>query len=232
MNAQLIVMLTHHDHTVKNAIDIFAACKDLPVRFWGFKDVGLPKPQMAELVAMMKQAGKKTFLEVVSYSEAECMSGARLAVDLGFDYLMGTLFYQNVWEFLKGKRDVTYLPFVGKVSGSPSILEGSGEEIIGEAIKYMKLGVKGFDLLAYRHLDDPEELARKFTALVPGITVIAGSIGSRERLQFVEDIRAWAFTMGSALFEEKFVRGGSFRENLESVIQTMVDIGAGKESLK
>ena len=44
-----------------------------------------------------------------------------------------------------------YLPFVGKVSGSPSILEGSNEEIIAQAKGLMAKGIKGFDILAYRH---------------------------------------------------------------------------------
>jgi hypothetical protein len=190
------------------------------VEFWGFKDVGLPKEKMAQLVTMMKEAGKKTFLEVVSYSEAECLRGAKLAVELGFDYLMGTIFYSKVWDYLRDKN-IIYLPFVGKVSGSPSILEGSVDEIIDEALGYMKLGVKGFDILAYRHAEDPERLAKEFTAAIPGIVVIAGSIESPERMQFVEDIGAWAFTMGSALFDKQFVVDGNFRKNLEKVIEMM-----------
>jgi hypothetical protein len=223
MKSKLIVMLTYHDRTVENAAEVFAHCSDLPVEFWGFKDVGLPVPQMAEVIAMMKKAGKKTFLEVVSYSEKECLQGAKLAVDLGFDYLMGTVFYPDVWAFLKDK-DTVYLPFVGKVHGSPSVLEGSIEEIIAEARSYMRLGVKGFDLLAYRHADDPEGLARAFAKAITGTVVIAGSIASPERLRFVEDIGAWAFTMGSALFDKAFVADGDFRENLEEVIATMREI--------
>lgn len=220
MKSKLIVMLTHHDQTVKNAAEVFATCSELPIEFWGFKDVGLPKQQMTELVSMMRMANKKTFLEVVTYSEEECLNGAKLAVESGFHYLMGTIFYPKVWEYLRSK-DIIYLPFVGKVSGSPSILEGSTKEIIEEGLKYMKLGVKGIDLLAYRHVDDPETLAREFAASLPGIVVIAGNVASRERIQFVEDIGAWAFTMGSALFDKKFVQDGSFRENLEKVIETM-----------
>jgi hypothetical protein len=223
MKSNLIVMLTYHDKTVQNAADIFASCSDLPVSYWGFKDVGLPQSEMKQLLAMMKKAGKKTFLEVVSYSEAECMRGANLAADMGFDYLMGTLFYPKVWAFLKDK-DITYLPFVGKVSGSPSILRGSVEEIINEGLEYIKLGVKGFDLLAYRHIDDPELLARRFVADIPGPIVIAGSIASRERMQFVEEIGAWAFTMGSALIDKSFVAGGTFRDNLEKVVEIMNSI--------
>ena len=39
MNAQIIVMLTHNDRTVKNALEIFEESKSLPVQLWGFKDV-------------------------------------------------------------------------------------------------------------------------------------------------------------------------------------------------
>lgn len=91
MNAQIIVMLTHNDRTVKNALEIFEESKSLPVQLWGFKDVGLEREQMLELIGAMKAAGKTTFLEVVSYSEEACMRGARLAVEMGFDYLMGTV---------------------------------------------------------------------------------------------------------------------------------------------
>ena len=44
----------------------------------------------------MKAAGKTTFLEVVTYSEEECMRGAKLGVECGFDWLLGSLFYDSV----------------------------------------------------------------------------------------------------------------------------------------
>ena len=72
MVEKLIVMLTHHDVTVSNAKEVFESCRDLPVVNWGFKDVGMPPAQMRELCQLMKQAGKTTFLEVVTYSEEEC----------------------------------------------------------------------------------------------------------------------------------------------------------------
>lgn len=223
MKSKLIVMLTHNDRTVRDAAEVFSACSGLPVEFWGFKNIGLSRIEMTELVAMMKKCGKKTFLEVVTYSEDECMEGAKLALELGFDYLAGTVFYTKVWELLKD-RNITYLPFVGRVHGSPSVLEGTANDIIHEGLEYMKLGIKGFDLLAYRHIGDPETLAKEFLAAVPGTTVIAGSIESRERMQFVEDIGAWAFTMGSALFEKKFDIHGDFKQNLEKVIEIMGSI--------
>ena len=66
-------MLTHNDVTVKDAQKIFDECKDTKAKFWGFKEVGLPLDQMKKLYADMKKAGKTTFLEVVAYTEPECM---------------------------------------------------------------------------------------------------------------------------------------------------------------
>ena len=111
-------MLTHHDVTVKDAGEIFEQCKDLPVKFWGFKNVGLPKDEMKKVAGAMKAAGKTTFLEVVTYDEASCLDGAQTAIDCGFDYLMGTVYYDSVAKLLK-ENGMAYLPFVGKVSGSP-----------------------------------------------------------------------------------------------------------------
>ncbi|MBE0601609.1 MAG: hypothetical protein IH607_07445, partial [Firmicutes bacterium] len=93
MDSNLIVMLTYNDRTVSNAYDLFDRCKDLPVQHWGFKDVGVPREEMARIVNAMKAAGKTTFLEVVSYTQEECMRGAKLAVELGYDHLMGTVYY-------------------------------------------------------------------------------------------------------------------------------------------
>jgi hypothetical protein len=38
-------------------------------------------------------------------------------------------------------------------------------------------------------------------------------------MQLMNDIGPFAYTMGGALFEGKFVEGGSFRDNLEFVVQ-------------
>lgn len=220
MKSEIIIMLTHNDQTVKNAIDEFEICKYLPVKYWGFKDVGLPAEQMKELVASMKAAGKTTFLEVVTYSEGECMRGAKLAVELGFDYLLGTLYYESVWEYLK-TQPIKYYPFVGEVSGSPSILEGTTQGMIEQGNRFADIGVQGIDLLAYRHTGDPEKLAARFVKECKLPVVIAGSVDTRERIEIVNSINPFAFTMGSALFDQKFVKGASFRVNLEKVIEIM-----------
>ncbi|MBQ7153027.1 MAG: hypothetical protein IJR83_03710 [Clostridia bacterium] len=220
MKPEIIIMLTHHDVTVKNASELFDECKDLDVKYWGFKNVGLPKDQMKALASKMKAAGKTTFLEVVTYDEASCLDGAQTAIDCGFDYLMGTLYYDSVAELLR-KNNMSYLPFVGKVSGSPSILEGTNEEIIANAHELMAKGIKGFDILAYRHVIDGEKLAREFCKAVKAQICIAGSISSYERIDTMFDIAPWTFTMGSALFDKKFIPDGSFRENLKAVVAYM-----------
>jgi hypothetical protein len=88
LKPELIVMLTHHDQTVSDALELFKRTKELPIKHWGFKDVGLQPDHMQKVVTAMKDAGKTTFLEVVSLSEEEGLRGARLAVELGFDILM------------------------------------------------------------------------------------------------------------------------------------------------
>ena len=222
MNSKIIIMLTHNDKTVPNAYDVFESCKDLPVQFWGFKDVGVPKEEMARIVKAMKDAGKTTFLEVVSYTEEECMRGAKLAVELGYDYLMGTVYHQSVFEYL-ATQNIKFLPFCGQVSGSPSVLEGAFDEIIEDARGLLSKGVDGIDLLAFRHKDGAG-LAEAYCKAIDKPVVIAGSINSPARLEFINKINPWAFTMGSALFTEKFAPGKSFRENLQAVVRIMDDI--------
>ncbi|MGD8458486.1 MAG: hypothetical protein PVF83_19085 [Anaerolineales bacterium] len=223
MESNLIVMLTHNDKTVQNALEVFKACQDLPVTFWGFKDVGLPREKMRDLIKALQEAGKTTFLEVVSYTEEECMTGAEFAVDFGFDYLMGTIFYPKVWKFLKEKK-IYYFPFVGKVSGSPSILEGTANSMVKETEAFKKEGVHGVDLLGFRHVEDPEGISREFIKRSAVPVVLAGSINSFQRIDFVNEINPWGYTMGSALFNKAYVSDGSFRENLQAVVKKMDSI--------
>ena len=80
MKPEFILMLTYNDSTVKEALQIFRECRSAPVTHWGFKDLGLPPEEMKALVREMKEAGKTTYLEVVSLSEEEGLRGAQLAV--------------------------------------------------------------------------------------------------------------------------------------------------------
>lgn len=216
MKPELIVMLTHQDMTVKNANELFEECKDLPVTHWGFKDVGLPHEQMKELVRRMKVEGKVTYLEVVSLSEEDGLVGAKLAVEAGFDILMGTVYFDSIHQFLKDKP-IKYYPFPGHVHSHPSILDGTIEEIVNHAISLQSTGVQGLDLLAYRYVGDARKLLLDVVKATNIPLVCAGSIATFQRIAEVWETNSWGFTIGSAFFDMKFVPGGSFKENIEAV---------------
>ncbi len=217
MALNLITMLTNNDVTVENAKEVFLSCADLNCTFWGFKDVGLPPAQMKDLVHTMKEKGKTTFLEVVSLQESESQNAAVLAVECGFDYLMGTVYSSKVHELLRGAK-IKYQPFCGSVHGHPTILEGSSQDILHDAKRLEALNVSGVDLLAYRNAVQPEETARLLVRELSIPIVIAGSIDSFQRIDRMKEIRPWAFTIGGAFFAKRFVPRGSFRDQLQSVI--------------
>ena len=224
MNSNLIVMLTHNDLTVDRALIYFDECKDFPVEYWGFKDVGIPKDEMCKLVTSMKNAGKKTILEVVSYTEDSCMAAAKFACKNGFDYLIGTLYFPSVWEYLKS-QPINYYPFVGNVYGSPSVLSGNTEDIINQANELYKKNIPGVNILAYRYCDGkPETLAEKVVANIKPNAILAGSIDSIERIRMVNTVNPWGFTIGSALFTEKFINGKGYCANLKKVLDVMESI--------
>ncbi|MEE0419352.1 MAG: hypothetical protein UDG86_04795 [Lachnospiraceae bacterium] len=217
---ELIVMLTHHDRTVENAIQVFEEAKDAPARYWGFKEVGLPEEEMKLLVKKMKEAGKTTFLEVVAYTEDECLEGAKIGARCGFDVLMGTLYFESVQREAES-AGMRYMPFVGKINGRPSVLEGTAKEMIDEANQLIEQrGVAGIDLLGYRYTGDAAKLNAEFVRQVRGDVCLAGSIASFERLDEVRKTKAWAFTIGGAFFEKKF-GDTSFGGQIKTVIDYM-----------
>jgi hypothetical protein len=186
------------------------------VSHWGFKDVGLQPEEMKALVREMKNAGKTTFLEVVSLSEEEGLRGAKLAVEAGFDILMGTVFFDSILNYLKGKP-IQYYPFPGHIYGHPSILDGSIEDIVAHAKSLESMGVQGMDLLSYRYTGDAPRLLREVVHATQVPIVSAGSIESYKRMAEVWKAGAWGFTIGSALFDKKFAANGSFLENTLAV---------------
>lgn len=214
MKPELIVMLTHNDFTVMNAAEIFEECKASKAQCWGFKEHPLPQEDMKRLYARMKECGKTTFLEVVAYTEAEGLEGARTAVECGCDVLMGTMFHDSINAYCQ-EHGMRYMPFVGKITGRPSILEGSIEDMVAEVEALKAKGVYGIDLLGYRYNADAEQLISVLVTKTDLPVCVAGSIDSYERLQFVKDVQPWAFTIGSAFFEHQF--GDSIDEQINRV---------------
>lgn len=215
---ELIVMLTYNDITIKNAPEVFEECKGSRAGFWGFKEEGLPLDQMKDLFAYMKSCGKTTGLEVVAYTEEECMAGAEMALACGCDILMGTIYFDSINEFCK-ENHLKYMPFVGKVTQRPSILEGTLEEMIDEANSYLKKGVYGIDLLGYRYVGDAVELNTRFVEAIDAPVCIAGSVDSFKRLDELKQASPAFFTIGSAFFDNKF--RGTVAEQIDKVCDYM-----------
>lgn len=121
MKPELIVMLIHHDLTVEDACQIFERCRDTKAVYWGFKEQPLPLEEMNRIYARMKACGKRTALEVVAYTEAEGLEGARIAASCGCDILMGTCYFKSIASFCR-QHGIAYMPFVGQITGRPSVL--------------------------------------------------------------------------------------------------------------
>lgn len=211
----LIVMLTYNDMTVKNAYEVFDSCKDSKAVFFGFKEEPLKLDEMKRIYRHMKEHDKITGLEVVAYTEEEGLKGAKVAKECGCDFLMGTIFSDSILEFCLN-NNIKYMPFVGKVTKRPSILEGTAEDMINEANEYIKKGAYGIDLLGYRYTEDAFTLIKEVTKGVKGPVCVAGSVDSYNRLDEILDANPQSFTIGSAFFDNKF--DGTFCEQINKVV--------------
>ena len=214
MKPELIVMLTYNDRTAENAIELFDDLKSLPITHWGFKNVGITNEEMKRLVDKMKAAGKIICLEGVTLSEEEGFATAKLAVEHGFDILMGTAFFDSIKAYLKNQT-IKYYPFPGHIHGHPNILDGTQQQIVQDALSLEAKGVDGLDLLTYRYTGNPETLLKKVVEAVKTVPIVsAGSIDAYERITKICDIGVWGFTIGTAFFEKKFAPQGSFKDNV------------------
>lgn len=217
-NPQLIVMLTHSDMTVSNAEEVFEECRNSSAVYWGFKEKPLSPERVKNLCLRMKECGKKTGFEGVVYSEKESLETAKLAASCGFDMLLGTMFCDSVCRFCR-ENGLEYYPFIGKVSGRPSVLEGGIDDMIHEAKECLSRGASGIDLLGYRYMGNAVELNRRVCSETDGPVCIAGSVNSYERLAEVKESGAKFFTIGSAFFEGLF--GGTITEQINKVCAFM-----------
>ena len=158
-------------------------------------------------------------LEVVSESRDDELRAAEAAISLGIEYVLGGTRADEVAPML-ASTGVRYFPFPGRVVGHPSRLEGTIAEITADARRLAAVdGVSGLDLLAYRHADDPTGVAASVIDGVNVPVVIAGSVGSVERVRDVSALGAWAFTVGSALFDGSFGSStATVRERVEAVL--------------
>lgn len=208
MGLRFIFMLTRNDRTVADASQQLQTALGLGVRHIGFKDIGLPLEQLKSLNAAIKAGGATSYLEVVSLDRASEIVSAKAAVEIGVDILLGGTRVDDVLPIIK-EAGIQYFPFPGRITGHPSVLEGSIEEIVDSA-KAMAArdGVHGLDLLAYRSAENVPELMKAVCAAVSKPVYVAGSIASPERIAIVQGAGAAGFTIGTAALDGQYPANG------------------------
>jgi len=217
---EFIFMETYNDMTRADAISVYKEIRDTKLKFIGFKDIGLPIGLLKELHSMMKKDGRTTFLEVVSASEKETIQSTKVALELGVDYLIGGTYIDSTLPLIKN-TNIKYFSYVGKIVDHPCKLRGSIEEIVNDTKKAKEKGILGINLLAYRYNGDVNKLLEKVSA-VGFPMIVAGSIDSYERVRKMKDMDIWAFTIGGAIFDKKFVLNGSLKDNINAVLKAIV----------
>ncbi|GHB50584.1 hypothetical protein GCM10007094_44660 [Pseudovibrio japonicus] len=201
MGLRFIFMLTRNDETVEDAAQHLTTALAAGVHHIGFKDVGLPFDQLRDLNNAIKDGGATSYLEVVSLDEESELVSAKAAVDIGVDILLGGTHVDAVLPLLKD-TGIQYYPFPGKIEGHPSKLVGSIDEIVASAEDLAsREGVHGLDLLAYRSSENVTGLMAAVCAAVNKPVIMAGSIGSRERIEIVRKTGAAGFTIGTAALD-------------------------------
>ena len=118
-----IFMLTRNDSTIEDAGQLVDAVCDLGVRHIGFKDIGVPRATMQELVTRIRQRGGVCYLEVVSTTPQAVIQSLEAARTLGVDRILGGTDLDGARRILGDLSD--YFPFPGRPVGHPTRLEGS-----------------------------------------------------------------------------------------------------------
>jgi mannose-6-phosphate isomerase-like protein (cupin superfamily) len=204
MGLRFIFMLTRKDRTVEDASEHLHTALALGVRHIGFKDIGLPIDQLQALNMAIKEGGATSYLEVVSLDRDSEIASARAAAEIGVDVLLGGTRVDEVLPVIVD-TDIEYCPFPGRVSGHPSLLEGSIEEIVESARALAaREGVHGLDLLGYRSREDVPALVKEVCAAVSKPVYVAGSIDTFEQIAVVKEAGAAGFTIGTAALDRKY----------------------------
>jgi mannose-6-phosphate isomerase-like protein (cupin superfamily) len=204
MGLRFIFMLTRNDRTVEDASKHLQTALKLGVRHVGFKDIGLPLSQLKALGKAIKNGGAKSYLEVVSLDRESEIRSAAAAAEIGVDVLLGGTHVDDVLRLIAGSS-IQYCPFPGRISGHPSVLEGSVEEIV-ESAKALAArdGVHGLDLLAYRSRQHAATLIGEVCSAVSKPVYVAGSIDTPGQIATLKEAGAAGFTIGTAALDHRY----------------------------
>lgn len=199
---EFVFMLTHHDRTVPDTLNVYQQVRATGLRYIGFKDVGASDEDLATITRAAHEDGLQVMLEVVSTSAQEELRSLEAAPDMGVDWVLGGTHPQEGVTTLRD-TEIRYCPFPGQVRDHPSVLLGGIDEIADHAGALTEMpGVYGLDLLAYRHVSvDPVALTRAVVTASSGPVIVAGSIDSSAQIHAVAAAGAWGFTIGGAIFE-------------------------------
>ncbi|MDD7973596.1 hypothetical protein [Roseinatronobacter alkalisoli] len=221
---KILAMLTKDDLTIKNAHKLFEASHRAPTQYWGFKDTGISTQTAGELARFIRDRGKTVVFESFAETEDDCLRAAEFAIRNQCRYLIGCEFYPSVVELLHG-ASVNYRPTIGRRANIPRYLYGTMDEVVQAGQFVMEQGADGICLSMYRYKDgDPVELGKRVLhAVGQRSTIISGSINTFERLKQVRVLRPWAFTIGSALFDEAFGKGLDWPEQI-SVLDAVLSV--------
>ena len=214
-----IFMLTRHDQTVEDCLEVLESIESVELTHMGFKDVGVDVATLEELNRRIKQRGATSYMEVVSTSPEACLRSARAAVEIGVDRLLGGTDVTQVLKILDG-TGIGYYPFPGIPVGHPTRLGGTPELVSQHCRNFLEAGCAGVDLLAYRATEaDPIELVRAAREALPDAgLIVAGSVDSPDRIRALAEAGADAFTIGSAVFD------GSFSPNKGAITSRLRDV--------
>jgi hypothetical protein len=218
---EFIFMLTRDDRTLADAREVYASIAASGVRHVGCKDVGLPRDELAALMDDIRANGHTTHLEVVSESDEATLESARVAAEIGPDFLIGGTLIEPVQEVLEG-TGIRFFPYVGRIVGHPCLLRGSIAEIADDARRAEQLGVDGINLLAYRYDGDVDELVEAVVDATSLPVIAAGSVDSPARIRALADRGVWAFTIGTAALDGKLVEGAPLDEQLRCALDAAV----------
>lgn len=214
-----VFMLTRSDQTVPDCLDVLDDLRSVGLTHLGFKDVGVPPAMLAELARRIRADGATSYMEVVSTSPEAVLQSARVAREIGVDRLLGGTQVDEVLAILAGSA-VQYLPFPGRPFDHPTKLGGSPQQVEDDARRFRARGCAGVDLLAYRATEaEPLELVRAARRATDGVLLVAGSVGTPDRVRALKAAGADAFTVGSAVFDGSFSPlVGSLRSQLSAVL--------------
>lgn len=217
-------MLTRDDRTISDARAVYESIAGTGVTHVGCKDVGLPREELGRLMDDIRANGHTSHLEVVSESEDATVRSAQVAAEIGPDYLIGGTLIEPVQEIIAG-TELRFFPYIGQVIGHPCLLRGELDEIAQDARRVEKLGVDGINLLAYRYDRDVEALVEAVVGASSLPVIAAGSVDSAERIRALAERQVWAFTVGTAALDGKFVTGAPLEDQIRYILAAASGVG-------